>query len=270
MKARVWKVRAEAEPHTASERPTSEGKSDAEQLRRFYEALFAAYGRQHWWPSHSAIETIIGAYLTQNTSWRNVERSVANLRQAGLLNVEGLGAVHIDELRALIRPSGYMVRKALAIKAFVALLDRKFHGSLAELAARPAAEAREAVLALPGVGPETADAILLYALDQPVMVVDEYLRRVVTRHGLLDERARYTDVQQLALAAFAGDHSTTLLALYNEFHALIVQVGKEHCGGVPRCHGCPLNQPGFAPPAVPERAPRVTPSRAPARSKASV
>ena len=226
-------------------------------LRSFYDALSAAYGPQHWWPSKTALETVVGAYLTQNTSWRNVERSIANLNSAGVLTVPGLRGVSDENLRTLIRPSGYMVRKGAALKAFIQLLDRGYDGALATMASAPVEETREALLALPGVGPETADAILLYALAQPVMVVDEYLRRVVTRHGLIDERARYPDVQQLALAAFAGDAPNTLLAHYNEFHALIVMVGKTHCGGVARCAGCPLNQPRFAPPALPETAPRT-------------
>ncbi len=232
-------------------------KKNATLLRRFHDALVAAYGPQNWWPSETAIETVVGAYLTQNTSWRNVERSIANLKQAGVLTVPGIRAIAEEDLRTLIRPSGYMVRKGAAIRAFVALLDARHNGSLEQMAFMPAAETREALLALPGVGPETADAILLYALGAPVMVVDEYLRRVVTRHALTDERARYGDVQQLALSAFAGDNPATLLAHYNEFHALIVMVGKTHCGGVPRCDGCPLNLPEFAPPTVPHKAPRT-------------
>lgn len=229
--------------------------NSARALRLLYDQLSASYGPQHWWPARTAIETVVGAYLTQNTSWRNVERSIALLDQAGVLTVEGLRSIDLEQLRTLIRPSGYMVRKSLAIKAFIALLDTEYRGQISVLATTPTALARKALLALPGVGPETADAILLYALDQPVMVVDEYLRRVVTRHGLIEvpERApvRYDDVQQLALAAFAGDAETTRLSHYNEFHALIVEVGKEHCGGVPRCAGCPLNQARFNPPASP-------------------
>ncbi len=226
-------------------------------LRRLYDALAEAYGPQGWWPSESDIETVVGAYLTQNTSWRNVERSIAALEAAGVLTIDGLRAVPLERLRELIRPSGYMVRKAAAVKAFVALLDSAYDGSLATMAAAPVGETREALLALPGVGPETADAILLYALHRPVMVVDEYLRRVVTRHGLMDEPARYGAVQALALRAFAADSPDSLLRHYNEFHALVVMVGKTHCGGVPRCGGCPLNRPEFAPPAIPEKAARV-------------
>ena len=230
-------------------------------LRRFYNVLHARYGPQKWWPSESALETMVGAYLTQNTSWRNVERSIANLRSAGVLSVNGLRAIGDEELRALIRPSGYMVRKGAALKAFVALLDARYSGSLEAMAGAPVDATREALLALPGVGPETADAILLYALGRPVMVVDEYLRRVVTRHGLIEERARYHDVQRLALAAFSEDAVADLRAHYNEFHALVVEVGKTHCGGVPRCEGCPLNQPELAPPAIPFQAPRIVRAR---------
>ncbi len=242
---------------TLIEREDDIAASAAERLRAMYDRLAGSYGPQQWWPSQTAFETVVGAYLTQNTAWRNVERSITNLRQAAVLSVDGLRAVDTEKLRLLIRPSGYMVRKAAALKAFVALLDSRYQGSLAVLAATPIAAAREALLALPGVGPETADAILLYALDQPVMVVDEYLRRVVTRHGLIDERARYAEVQHLSLDAFQGDQETTLLAHYNEFHALIVEVGKEHCGGVPRCAGCPLNEERFTPPAVPATAARI-------------
>ena len=213
-----------------------------------YTHLAEVYGPQHWWPAKTPIEVIVGAYLTQNTAWRNVERSIANLEAAGVLTVEGLRAIDIEELRTHIRPSGYMVRKALALKAFIALLDREYSGSLDALAADP--NARQAVLALPGVGPETADAIVLYALGQPVVVVDEYLRRVTTRHSLIAAPAHYADVQALALSAFVSDDKPSLLAHYNEFHALIVMVGKTHCGGVPRCGGCPLNEPRFHPPTV--------------------
>ena len=215
-------------------------------LRSFYEEMVRSYGPQGWWPAETAMETVVGAYLTQNTSWRNVERSIIKLLAAGVLTPEGLRDVREEELRELIRPSGYMLRKSAAIKAFIALLFSTYGGSLARMSRAPSEETREALLALPGVGPETADAILLYALGQPVMVVDEYLRRVVTRHGLMGERARYSDVQQFALAAFACDAPETLLAHFNEFHALIVMIGKTHCGGTPRCEGCPLNQPQAA------------------------
>ena len=210
-----------------------------------YDHLLHLWGPQKWWPAQTPLEVVIGAYLTQSTSWKSVERSLANLDTRGLLSqgkqsVEALHAIPEDELRALIRPSGYMTRKAASIKAFIAFLIRDYDGSLEALAGEPAAIAREKLLALPGIGPETADAILLYALGQPAMVVDEYLRRVVTRHKLLPEGAKYPAIQSLAAASFDSDPPERRLEHYNEFHALIVEVGKRHCGPKPVCADCPL------------------------------
>ncbi len=207
-----------------------------------YERLVAEYGPQQWWPAKSAFEVVIGAYLTQNTSWRAVERSIQNLAQHQALNVEGIRKLDEVYLRELIRPSGYMVRKAAALKAFVAWLDHEHGGSLEVLAAVPPDTARQQLLTLPGVGPETADAILLYALGHPAMVVDEYLRRIVTRHGLLPEKAKYPEIQALAIEALKDNKLETLAQHYNEFHALIVMVGKTHCGPKPKCEACPLSR----------------------------
>jgi endonuclease III related protein len=218
----------------------SVNKAAAPILRNFHDHLAAAYGPQQWWPAETALEVIVGAYLTQNTSWRGVERSIANLIAHGVMNLEGLRMIAEDALRALIRPSGYMVRKAAAIKAFVAFLDQQHGGSLARLAVQPTPLVRRQLLALPGVGEETADAILLYALLHPVAVVDEYLRRITDRHGLAGRGHKYGDVQELVHTAFAQDPPDFHLSLLNEFHALVVAVGKHHCGPRPRCEGCPL------------------------------
>ena len=209
-------------------------------LRNFHDQLAAAYGPQQWWPAQTALEVIVGAYLTQNTSWRGVERSIANLVANGVMNLDGLRTIQEYELRTLIRPSGYMVRKASAIKAFVTFLDRDHDSSLARLAAQPTSVLRRQLLDLPGVGEETADAILLYALLHPVAVVDEYLRRIADRHGLAGRDRKYGEVQQLVDDAFANDPAEFRLQLYNEFHALVVAVGKHHCGPQPHCEGCPL------------------------------
>ena len=209
-------------------------------LRNFHDQLAAAYGPQQWWPAQTALEVIVGAYLTQNTSWRGVERSIANLMAHDVMNLNGLRSIAEEELRVLIRPSGYMVRKAAAIKAFVAFLDQQHGGSLARLAAQPTSLARHQLLALPGVGEETADAILLYALQHPVAVVDEYLRRIADRHGLAGRDHKYAQLQELVHGAFAHDPPEFRLPLLNEFHALVVAVGKHHCGPRPRCEGCPL------------------------------
>ncbi|MGA7523814.1 MAG: base excision DNA repair protein [Acidobacteriaceae bacterium] len=219
----------------------------AERLRALYDRLVAAYGPQAWWPAKTAFEVIVGAYLTQNTAWKSVQRSIANLEAHGILSIDGLRRIPEDKLRELIRPSGFMLRKAAALKAFVAFLDAHYGGeigSLRDAAQRSPGMVRERLLALPNVGPETADAILLYALDVPAMVVDTYLRRVVTRHGLVPENANYAAIQSLAQAAFAPDrlreNRQEFARHYNEFHALFVQVGKDHCGPIARCESCPL------------------------------
>lgn len=217
----------------------------AQRLRQMHDWLATAYGPQHWWPADTAFEVILGAYLTQNTSWKAVERSLANLRAAGALSIDGLRALSPAKLQKLIRPSGFHTRKAPAILAFVAMLDGEFDGSLDRLAAMPTEPLRHRLLALPGVGCETADAILLYALDHPVPVADAYLRRVAERHGLLhrspsSHRAIYTALVQLTRAAFANDPPAHQARLFNEFHALTVAVGKAHCLSTPHCEGCPL------------------------------
>jgi len=209
-------------------------------LRAMYERMVAEYGPQQWWPAATPFEVVVGAFLTQNTSWRAVERSILNLAAHEALSVDGIRALGEEELRQLIRPSGYMVRKAAALKAFVDFLDRQHGGSLDALAAAPISVVREQLLALSGVGPETADAILLYALGHPAMVVDEYLRRIVIRHRLLPEKVKYAEIQALASEALGHNAPDTLVRHYNEFHALVVTVGKTHCGPTPKCEGCPL------------------------------
>lgn len=210
-----------------------------------HNALLGAYGPQHWWPAKTPFEVILGAYLTQNTAWKAVERSLENLREAGALTVVGLRRIRLAKLQRLIRPSGFYTRKAPALKAFVAMLDKEFGGSLDDLAGVPTADLRQRLLALPGVGPETADAILLYALGHAVPVGDEYLRRIADRHGLLETapgRASisYDALVELTRRAFAGDAQEDRSRLYSEFHALTVAVGKAHCGRTARCENCPL------------------------------
>ena len=224
---------------------THRRSSPAARLRRMHDLLLAAYGPQAWWPAQTPFEVILGAYLTQNTSWKAVERSLHNLRSAGALTIDGLRSIPADELQRLIQPSGFFTRKAPALKAFVAMLDAEFGGSLEQLAVAPTEILRKRLLALPGVGPETADAILLYALGHALPVADEYLRRIAERHRLLDpapgrNRAGYQALVELTGKAFAGDPADQRAVLFNEFHALTVAVGKAHCGRQARCEGCPL------------------------------
>jgi len=239
--------------HTGAELPavnasqrTAQAQSAA-RLRQMHDLLAAAYGPQHWWPAKTPFEVILGAYLTQNTAWKAVERSLEQLRAAGGLTLAGLRSLPLEALQELIRPSGFATRKAPALKAFVQMLDTEFAGSLDMLAAVPTRTLRPRLLALPGVGPETADAILLYALGHAVPVADEYLRRLAERHQLLTpapgrNRRGYEALVQLTTAAFAPDPAREHAQLYNEFHALTVAVGKAHCGRTAHCQGCPLAQ----------------------------
>ncbi|HEX4022984.1 MAG TPA: base excision DNA repair protein [Acidobacteriaceae bacterium] len=212
----------------------------AKALQAMVAALFAAYGPQHWWPAETRFEMIVGAYLTQATAWRSVERSLENLRTAGLLHIDGIRKTPAATLRELIRPSGFVQRKAASILAFVDFLDEQYDGSLDRLCRQVASVARPQLLSLPGVGPETADAILLYALDHPAIVVDEYLRRVTVRHGLLTATASDHALRALATTMLERRMQDTEVADAKEFHALIVEVGKRHCGSVAKCAGCPL------------------------------
>jgi endonuclease-3 related protein len=209
------------------------------------DTLFDTYGPQHWWPAKKPFEVILGAYLTQNTSWRAVERSLANLRDAGALSLEGLRAIPLAKLRRLIQPSGFFTRKAPALKAFVNMVDEEFDGSLEKLGATSTEALRKRLLDLPGVGPETADAIMLYALGHAVPVADEYLRRIVERHVLTAiepkrKHIAYDTLTDLTRRAFSADPEANHAVLFNEFHALTVAVGKAHCGRTARCEGCPL------------------------------
>ncbi len=224
---------------------TRRPRSSARRLRRMHDLLAEAYGPQHWWPAETAFEVILSAYLTQNTAWKAVERSLANLRAGGVLSIAGLRSVSLGELQELIRPSGFNSRKAHALKAFIATLDAEFNGSLEVLAATPTELLRRRLLALPGVGYETADAILLYALGHAVPVADEYLRRVAERHRLITpvpgrNRKGYEALVQLTHEAFATDPEPARARLFNEFHALVVAVGKSHCSRIANCQGCPL------------------------------
>jgi endonuclease-3 related protein len=180
----------------------SETKHDA--IRAYYHTLFSAWGRQHWWPAQSRFEVIVGAYLTQNTSWTNVEKALGNLRKARRLTVSGIRRTPQPKLEQLIRPAGYFRQKAQRLKTFVSLLDERYGGSLARMFARPTGELRDELLALNGVGPETADSILLYAGNHPVFVVDAYTRRILERHQIVSSAAGYDEIRLLFEQALRG------------------------------------------------------------------
>jgi endonuclease-3 related protein len=214
--------------------------SPSEQILSIYRQLAAAYGPLHWWPARTRFEVILGAFLTQNTSWRNVEHALRNLRRVGVLNVDGTRRISLEDLEQLIRPSGYFRQKSARLKAFIGYLDEHYQGSLSRMFAQPIALLRPELLNLNGVGPETADAILLYAGKLPVFPVDAYTRRIFERHGITPARPKYEQLRAQVEAAFQPAPIAELTDHYNEFHAVIVEVGKHHCGTVAKCEGCPL------------------------------
>jgi len=175
-----------------------------EAIRAYYHTLFSQWGRQHWWPARSRFEVIVGAYLTQNTAWTNVEKALSNLRRARRLTVSAIRRVPQSELEQLIRPTGYFRQKAQRLRTFVRFLDERYAGSLARMLKRPTAELRDELLALHGVGPETADSILLYAGNHPVFVVDAYTRRILERHRIISSAADYEEIRLLFESALGG------------------------------------------------------------------
>jgi len=207
-------------------------------LRGLYDALYAAYGPQGWWPGETPTEVAIGAILVQNTNWQNVEKAIARLREAGMLEWRALDAVPAEDLAELIRPAGYYQVKARRLKNLVRWVCGEHGGELEELrrSARSTDALREELLGINGIGPETADSILLYALEQATFVVDTYTARVAGRHGLIGPEA----VDYGELKALFEDHLPREIELFKEYHALLVAVGKRHCRPQARCAGCPL------------------------------
>jgi endonuclease-3 related protein len=205
-------------------------------LLRLYVALGRRFGPQHWWPARTAYEVAVGAVLTQHTAWTNAARAVTALRRYHLLRPDRLAALSERELAQLIRAAGTYRLKARRLQAFTRWLLERFGGRFYGMRRAPLAALRRQMLGIPGLGPETVDAILLYAARRPVFVADAYARRVLARHGLLSDDAPYEDAR-----AFLEAHLPSDPVLFNEFHALLVAVGKGHCGTVARCEGCPLH-----------------------------
>ncbi|HXG41830.1 MAG TPA: endonuclease III domain-containing protein [Dehalococcoidia bacterium] len=206
----------------------------AERLLEVYRRLYQAYGPQGWWPAQSPFEVMVGAILTQAAAWTNVERAIERLRAAGALSPEAILALPDEELAALVRPAGYFNAKARKLKALCRLIVDGFAGDVAAMLAHDPEDLRSRLLATYGIGPETADSILLYAAGRPYFVVDAYTQRLFRRLGLGPPRNGYHDWQAFFMAHLPRD-----AALYNEFHALVVRHGKERCRARPRCLGCP-------------------------------
>jgi endonuclease-3 related protein len=242
-----------------------------DEIRIYYETLYDAWGPQHWWPARTRFEVIVGAYLTQNAAWRNVEIALQQLRKARLLNLAGIRDIPLETLQTLIRSSGYFRQKARRLKTFVAFVDDRYAGSLQRLLTQPTQKLRQELLSLDGVGPETADSILLYAGQHPVFVVDAYARRILERHGITAKDADYDDLRKTVEHALSGlpvkgrtenpkpgtgfrplTHTPSPMSLaprsplaqiLNEMHALFVGVGKHYClRSEPSCDHCPLQR----------------------------
>jgi len=207
-------------------------------LQDVYRRLIEAFGPQYWWPGESPIEVVVGAVLVQNTSWANVEKSLRKLIEAELLDPRALVEIPLEELEEYIRSAGYFRIKARRLRNLMQMIVDRFGGSLEAMFRTPLAELRPMLLEVSGVGPETADSILLYAGSLPTFVVDAYTYRVFTRHGWVEPEADYHQLQDYCQSQLPDD-----VQLYNEFHALLVRLGKDYCRKTsPRCVQCPLRE----------------------------
>jgi len=210
-------------------------------LMEIYHKLFKAYGPRHWWPGETPFEVMVGAILTQNTSWRNVEKAIQKLKDKGVLNAEGIHQLRKSQLAPLIRSSGYYRIKAERLKAFEGFLFEEYDGDIEKMGEERLPVLRQKLIGVNGIGPETADSILLYGLNKPIFVVDAYTKRILSRHGMISENASYEEIQRLFMSHLPMD-----VRLFNEYHALLVYLGKTLCKKVPRCDECPLNSIGHS------------------------
>ena len=206
-----------------------------EKLEQIYNILFETWGNQNWWPGDSDFEIIIGAILTQNTNWLNVEKAIKNLKAADCFTPEKLCQLDVEKLALLIKPAGYFNVKAKRLKNFLNWFHDEYHLDIESLTQAPTFSLREQLLSIKGIGPETSDSILLYALEKPVFVVDTYTARIMSRHRLIEPDADYEQLKDL-FSCLEPD-----VKFFNEYHALLVRVGKEFCKPKPRCEICPLN-----------------------------
>ena len=204
-------------------------------VQQTYDILLSHFGPQSWWPGDSPFEIIVGAILTQNTAWTNVEKAIENLRDDDMLSPKAMRDLSADELAELIRPAGYYRLKAKRLKNFVDFLYEQYDGSVEQMSTVDLFTLREELLAVNGIGPETADSILLYAMEQPTFVVDAYTARLTKRHEWIDPEADYYDIKDFFESSVESN-----VDLYNEYHALIVRLGKTFCRTKPDCESCPL------------------------------
>lgn len=214
-------------------------------LKQIFSLLENHYGPTHWWPGDTPFEIAIGAILTQNTAWGNVEKAIANLKRDQLLHPVRMLEAPLEALETAVRPSGYFRQKSLRLKTFCNYLEANYQGSMKRMATQPLDALRPELLSLNGIGPETADDILLYACEKPVFVVDTYTRRILSRHGLVAETINYCALQ----AVFHNDLPADV-KMFKEFHGLLVYTGKDFCRRLPICEHCPLHN--FGEQIIPE------------------
>lgn len=212
------------------------GVESANRYTEAYRLLYDHFGPQGWWPGETPFEVMVGAVLTQNTSWSNVTKAIANLQRAGLLSFEGLSLCSVDEIAEHIRPSGYYNLKAQRLRNLLNLIGDHYQGDLGQFLVDDLQSARAKLLEVKGIGPETADSILLYACGHPLFVVDMYTHRVFSRHNLVMEESSYEEIQRVFMEHLPPDPR-----LFNEYHALIVRVAATYCRKTkPLCEQCPL------------------------------
>lgn len=210
--------------------------STSDTLLLMYQRMFDRLGPQHWWPAESPFEVMVGAILTQNTSWKNVERAIANLKDVGLMSLPALSALPTALVAEYIRPAGYYNLKAGRLHNLLTWINQHYHGNLEAFLSQPLPQFREQLLAIKGIGRETADSILLYAAHLPIFVVDAYTHRILVRHQVIDPEHAYEAIQELFM-----DHLPHESGLFNEYHALLVRVGNVYCKkSKPDCAACPL------------------------------
>jgi len=206
-------------------------------LLKIYESLHAEFGPRHWWPAAMPFEVMVGAVLTQNTSWTNVEKAILNLKKHRSLAPKALDKISRRKLAGLIRPSGYYNIKAKRLKSFVNFFISQFRGDIAFMRRENLKTLRDKLISVHGIGPETRDSILLYALNKPIFVIDAYTKRIFHRLGMTGKDAAYDELQDIFMTTLPRD-----VKLYNEYHALIVQLGKDICRKKPKCNLCPVNK----------------------------
>ncbi len=236
-------MRARPSGHPAGRTSAPSASREAAPIREVYRLLRAHFGHLGWWPGESPFEICVGAILTQNTNWRNVEKAISRLREARALDPKPMATLELGVLAELIRPSGYYNIKAKRLRSFLSVLIGRFDGDVDSLLSGTTGEVRSRLLAIPGIGPETADSMLLYAGCHQVFVVDAYTRRVLSRHGWCRTDEDYGSLQWICAAGFRGGKEIPSLDAFRDAHAQFVMLGKEFCtASQPKCEVCPLNR----------------------------